>query len=694
MASYSAPSDKYNGIYNPNYFIGREDETLINGVTDAVQVTGDYVKLDGSSIMQGRLTTPEIMLFNGGTVRFDDNTEQETAFTSSHISDIATSKQKLTNVTSSNDDTTISGSLQVRSIVFLDDGASEQTDAFQQSHINDISSSKQKLTNSTFDSQTGVLTISNLHATALTSGTFNSSHLSGTLSNVQAQLTTLSTDVGPLKTNCQQISYDSQTLTTTIPDNTELENVFCDKITFGYHEQTDAFTSLEKTKLSWLNIDATGMLINQIKYLDNSVQTTAFTSEKDTILRTVDDKTNHITASQTGQPSTVITGNTATNFLTLYDGYSELGKITFPDLTQQTTAYSTTERSKTQHQSATILPGNTQLTLFNGTVQADKFEATTLNIDNTVFADATTQSTAFTSALKTNLTNLTSNCRNVIYYDDGFNTTQIGGQIVTNYLRLYDGNIIFADATTQSTAFTDAKNTMLNTVNGKTSYISSFQITDAPPTTVLTGHCDTNFLTLYDGYNSQGKLTFPDGTFQTTAFTNDLKIKVDAMHVVGAVQVYAGVAADPSGWFICNGRMLSQAEYPDLFAVIGQMYVGNKAINQALFFCIPDMRNLYVRGNAPSNNNTYALPNTQFSSSAGQFKPMQVQAHKHAYSDRGEGTVNVTKIASAGGSITGVANDSQQNFYTSSETYNESFIQESNLETMPNSICMNYIIKY
>jgi hypothetical protein len=338
MASYSAPSDKYNGIYNPNYFIGREDETLINGVTDAVQVTGDYVKLDGSSIMQGRLTTPEILLFNGGTVRFDDNTEQETAFTSSHISDIATSKQKLTNVSSSNDDTIISGSLQVRSIVFLDDGSAEQTDAFQQTHIDDIASSKQKLTNSTFDSQTGVLTISNLHATALTSGTFNSSHLSGTLSNVQTQLSTLSGDVTPLKNNCQQISYDSQTLTTTIPDNTELENVFCDKITFGHHEQVDAFTSLEKTKLSWLNIDADGMLINQIEYLDNSVQSTAYTSELDTMLRAANSKTTHITASQTGQPSTVITGNVATNFLTLYNGYNDFGKITFSDLSQQTTA--------------------------------------------------------------------------------------------------------------------------------------------------------------------------------------------------------------------------------------------------------------------------------------------------------------------------------------------------------------------
>jgi hypothetical protein len=591
MASYSAPSDKYNGIYNPNYFIGREDETLINGVSDAVAITGDYVKLDGSSIMQGRLTTPEIMLFNGGSVRFDDNTAQETAFTSSHIDDISASKQKLTNVTSSNDDTIISGSLQVRSIVFLDDGSSEQTAAFQQSHIDDIATSKQKLTNSTFDAQTGVLTISNLHATALTSGTFNSSHLSGTLSNVQAQLTTLSSDVTPLKTNCQQISYDSQTNTTTIPDDIKLDNVFCDKITFGYHEQTDAFTSLEKTKLSWLNIDATGMLINQIKYLDNSVQSTAYTSELDTMLRAADSKTNHITASQTGQPSTVITGNTATNFLTLYDGYSDLGKITFPDLTQQTTAYSTTQRSKTQHQSATILPGNTKLTLFDGTISANTFQADTLK-----FSDASEQTSGFTSSLKTNVVNLASNCRNIIYIPEG-DITQCGGRIVTNYISLYNGNILYSDGTLQESAFTSVLKTNLTNLTSNCRNVIYYDNEFNVDTTQIGGRIVTNNLRIYNG-----SVVFSDGSSQETAFTNDYKIKVDAMHVVGAIQVYAGVASDPTGWFICDGRLLSQAEYPALFAVIGQMYVGNKAINQALFFCIPDMRNLYVRGNAPSIN--------------------------------------------------------------------------------------------
>jgi hypothetical protein len=437
MASYSAPSSKYTGIYNPNYFIGREDETLINGVLDAAEITGNYVKLDGTSIMQGRLTTPEILLFNGGTVRFDDNTEQSTAFTSSHVSDIETNKQKLTNVTSSNDDTTISGSLQVRSIVFLDDGSEEQTAAFQQSHVNDISANKQKLTNSTFDSQTGLLTISNLHATALTSGTFNSSHLSGTLSNVQAQLTTLSSDVTPLKTNCQQISYDSQTLTTVIPDDIELENVFCDKIT-----------------------------------LNGSVQTDAYTSELDEMLRSANSKTVHITASQTGQPSTVISGGVSTNFLSLYNGYSALGKITFPDLSEQTTAYSEVEQSKTQHQSAALLAGGIKLTLFGGTVQANILKTGELK-----FSDGSSQSTAFTSTDKTNISNIANIATNTQNITSLGSFTEINGFLnCHNTVFLEDQVKLTFYNQDQNYAYTDADRNKLQSLTINNGIIPSNKI--------------------------------------------------------------------------------------------------------------------------------------------------------------------------------------------------------------------------
>jgi hypothetical protein len=53
---------------------------------------------------------------------------------------------------------------------------------------------------------------------------------------------------------------------------------------------------LEKTKLSWLNIDADELFIDKIKYLDNSIQTTAFTSTDKTNLTDLVINTQNITS--------------------------------------------------------------------------------------------------------------------------------------------------------------------------------------------------------------------------------------------------------------------------------------------------------------------------------------------------------------------------------------------------------------
>jgi microcystin-dependent protein len=315
--------------------------------------------------------------------------------------------------------------------------------------------------------------------------------------------------------------------------------------------------------------------------------------------------------------------------------------------------------------------------------------ATELLINQIKYLDNSIQTTAFTDDKNTMLNNISGRIRNIQYIDDGLNTTQIGGRITTNNIRIWEGNMIYADGSTQVSAFTTTDKTNLENMKYNTQNVIYFNNEFNLNTTQIGGRIVTNNLRLYEG-----NLGFSDGTIQNTAFTNEYKTKVDGLNVVGSVQMFAGVAIDPIGWMVCNGRTLLKSQYLDLFNVIGQLYLGNKIIDTENYFCIPDMRNLYVRGNAPSVNNTYDLPSIQSTSTIGEFKPMQVQAHKHAYFDRGEGSVEVTKSASTGGSYTDVANDSSQNFYTSSETYDNSYVQQNNTETMPNSICMNYIIKY
>lgn len=71
----------------------------------------------------------------------------------------------------------------------------------------------------------------------------------------------------------------------------------------------------------------------------------------------------------------------------------------------------------------------------------------------------------------------------------------------------------------------------------------------------------------------------------------------------GVIFPYAG-STTPSGWIVCDGTAYSQADYPELFAALGNIY--NTQINpttglawiapSAGQFRVPDMRGLFLRG--------------------------------------------------------------------------------------------------
>jgi microcystin-dependent protein len=66
----------------------------------------------------------------------------------------------------------------------------------------------------------------------------------------------------------------------------------------------------------------------------------------------------------------------------------------------------------------------------------------------------------------------------------------------------------------------------------------------------------------------------------------------------GSVMPFAGDTA-PAGWKLCNGESLSQAAYPELYAVINKRFgYGDSAITT---FRVPDLRGRFIRGR---NNGT------------------------------------------------------------------------------------------
>ena len=71
----------------------------------------------------------------------------------------------------------------------------------------------------------------------------------------------------------------------------------------------------------------------------------------------------------------------------------------------------------------------------------------------------------------------------------------------------------------------------------------------------------------------------------------------------GVILPFAG-STSPMGWIVCDGTAYSQADYPELFAVLGSSY--NTQVNpttgsawaapSAGQFRVPDMRGLFLRG--------------------------------------------------------------------------------------------------
>ena len=86
----------------------------------------------------------------------------------------------------------------------------------------------------------------------------------------------------------------------------------------------------------------------------------------------------------------------------------------------------------------------------------------------------------------------------------------------------------------------------------------------------------------------------------------------------GVVSPYAGSSA-PTGWLICDGRALSKATYPELYAAIGTNWGSGDGVNTD--FNIPDFREAVpvgtgTRPSGVSNHDVYTL---------GQFKDDQFQ---------------------------------------------------------------------
>jgi hypothetical protein len=134
--------------------------------------------------MNGSLSAPDISIYNGGNIEFQTSTGNK-LFTKDHITDIENNKNKLNNISSTSDKTTISNKLTCDKIIFAD--ASEQVQAFN--HVDQINTSTTKLTQVSYDYGLIKTTFNNsVLINNLTCNNFNTSHLNSITDNVQTQI--------------------------------------------------------------------------------------------------------------------------------------------------------------------------------------------------------------------------------------------------------------------------------------------------------------------------------------------------------------------------------------------------------------------------------------------------------------------------------------------------------------------------
>ena len=101
----------------------------------------------------------------------------------------------------------------------------------------------------------------------------------------------------------------------------------------------------------------------------------------------------------------------------------------------------------------------------------------------------------------------------------------------------------------------------------------------------------------------------------------------EQVFIIGEIRGFAGATA-PAGWLLCQGQLLSTAEHPQLFAVIGNAYGGDGSAT----FALPDSTGRVMRGAGAGNDlgSTGGADSITLSSN-------QLPSHTHGLNGAGAG---------------------------------------------------------
>jgi microcystin-dependent protein len=160
---------------------------------------------------------------------------------------------------------------------------------------------------------------------------------------------------------------------------------------------------------------------------------------------------------------------------------------------------------------------------------------------------------------------------------------------------------------------------------------------------------------------------------------NDLQTKVAP---VGSIMIYAG-SSSPTGWYICDGALISKSSNIELWSLIGNTYLAGRSA-QTLSFYLPDLRQLFITG--AGDNSTYAVNATN--KSVGDYNAQSIMEHGHNY----ERPTNTFK-ASQSSFGTNVWRSNTQSTTSGGVILPGGGGISTSSENKPYCMAMNYIIK-
>lgn len=143
---------------------------------------------------------------------------------------------------------------------------------------------------------------------------------------------------------------------------------------------------------------------------------------------------------------------------------------------------------------------------------------------------------------------------------------------------------------------------------------------------------------------------------------------------------------EQDGWMLCDGRYLSAASYPELFAILGTLY-GEGGTATAREFRIPDYRGLFLRGSDagagldPDADKRFGPDGSGTKNVVGSLQCDAMQDHTHRYDITNPAAVS--NQGNAAGTST-----------SSTSTSSPEDPARTTTETRPKNIAVNYIIRF